>query len=133
MLPLFQTEPAPVTSTVLLREGEEEALPPMMPMLLNTLPLLVIVRLLPEPLAPTARLLLLLQTEPAPVTSTALLLEEALLPMKPAVLNTVPPLAIVRLLLEPWEPTRRKLLLLQTEPAPVTTTALLLAPTALPI
>ena len=88
-------------------------------------PPLVIVSTLPEPELPTVKLPLLFQTEPESLMLTMLLLAPALTPMEPVAVKTVPLLAIVRMLPEPAAPTMRSLRLLQIEPAPVTSTALL--------
>ena len=128
---LFQTLPAPVTSAALLLP--EVALP-MLPTTFFTVPPLVMVRLLPAPWLPTLRVPLLDQTEPEPVTITALLLALAEKPMWPVALDTVPPSAMISRLLEPAAPmVRLAPKVSQAEPVPVTVTVLLLAPIFWPI
>src|ERR1051326_1439616 len=97
-------------------------------------PLVRISRLLaPDP--PTASVLVLLQTEPAPVTVTKLFPLELADPMLPAVLMTCAPSEMVS-----WPfpallalPSVRLPMFLQIEPIPVTITELLLAPLNAPI
>jgi hypothetical protein len=81
-------------------------------------------RLLPDPLAPTVRVVVFNQRELVPVTSTELFEDEELLPMVPAVFLTVPPLEMARLLLDPLLPTLRVVAFDQTELLPVTSTEL---------
>jgi len=80
-------------------------------------------RLLPDPLAPTVRVVVFNQRELVPVTSTELFEDEELLPMVPAVFLTVP-LEMTRLLLDPLLPTLRVVAFDQTELLPVTSTEL---------
>src|SRR5262245_18768108 len=75
-----------------------------LPPVLRTSPLSEIVRLLPEPLAPTWRLLALVQSEPLPVTMTLLLLPEALPPALEAGVKSWPPLVTINWLPAPALP-----------------------------
>ena len=77
----------------------------MTPALLNTAPPFVMVKLLQEPELPTVRPPLLLQTEPGPVTTTALSTPLRLRPMMPLVSDTVAAFDRVSVLPEPAQPT----------------------------
>src|SRR5947208_3036943 len=69
-----------------------------------TRPLVQTTRPLEAPAQPTCRLRTLVRTEPAPMTVTRLLVEEAAKPITPAEDATVPPLVIRRWLLDPEPP-----------------------------
>ena len=90
---LLQRELVPVTTTELF---EEVVALPIVPAVSYTFPPSEITRLLLEPLDPTRRAALLLQSELAPVTTTELFEEVVALPIVPAVPVTLPPLEITR-------------------------------------
>ena len=129
VLEFDQRELLPVTSTELFEEVE--ALP-MVPVVFCTLPPLEITRLLPAPLLPTKKVVLL-QRELVSVTSTELFEEVEAFPMYPKVFCTLPPLEIVKLLLAPLMPTVRVVLLVQRELVPVTSTELFVEVEAFPM
>src|ERR1017187_9735083 len=118
---LLQTEPLPMIAITLFAARADE--PPTVPPLLVTLPPDVIVRVFPGPEEPTTRLPPLVHTEPVPETNAMLAL-----PLLPTValprLRTVPPLVMVsELPLQAGtKPRVMPLMLLQTEPVPVTNT-----------
>ena len=120
MLPPDQRELVPVTSTELFEDVE---LLPMFPDPI-TVPASEMTRLLPDPLLPTLRTPEFDQRELVPVTSTELFEDVELLPMVPALLFTVPPLEMTRLLPDPLLPTLRVVLFVQSELLPVTSTEL---------
>src|SRR6267142_6847670 len=68
----------------------------------------------------------LVQSEPGPVTTAALLLDEESLPTYPTVFRTTPPLLTTNWLPALPKPSTRSFALLQSEPEPVTTATLLL-------
>jgi hypothetical protein len=96
---------------------EEEVLDPITPLLLTTLPPLEIFIELLAPPKPIMRSLLLLQTDPLPVTRTELLEEEVLDPITPLLLTTLPPLEIFIKLLAPPTPIMRDELFVSWVPA----------------
>src|ERR1017187_3467732 len=119
----FQT-PLSTTRTLLLLEFS-----PTVQSRLNIMPPLLITKLfrLAAGVAPMKRSVLLLHTEPLSVTSTELL--TPLSPITPKVLITFPPLLTTTLLPLPLVPIFRLPALdplIQVDPAPVTTTLLLL-------
>src|ERR1043166_7512039 len=127
---LLQTEPLPVTITLLLFAL---AAPPMEAPALTTMALLLMTSWLPELAAPPrVSVLLLVQRELFPVMVTMLLFAPAALPMVPLVLRTRPPLVMTSRLLLPASPTMNVLTLDQMAP-PLTVAVLLPEPAALPI
>src|SRR5690349_15383309 len=98
-----------------------------MPTLLATTPPSLTVNWFPPPEWPTRNSPLLFQREPAPVTTATLLLASGLKPRKPALLATTAPLLTTSWFPLPLLPTRRMPLLVQREPAPVTSATLLFA------
>src|SRR5580658_7207077 len=122
-----QVEPAPVTINELLLLV---VVAPTRPKPKTTPPLLIVIEL-PQPLSPTATpaiktpLIILLQTEPAPVTSAVLLLLPGRFPSEAPPIAT-PPSLIVKELPEPSSPISNSVVVTQTEPGPVTMTVLLL-------
>src|ERR1043166_4302835 len=97
LLWICHVAPLPTTRTVLAPPLPKPAAnPPNAPPVLNTAPPLLMVRDWFKP--PTIKTEALLQTEPAPVTKTELLLPVFELPTVPPLLNTAPPLLIARLL-----------------------------------
>ncbi len=74
---LVQSEPTPVTRAELLREV---VFCPIFALVSKTVAPALIVRLLPEPAAPTVRVLVVFQREPVPVTKTELF-EELVRPL----------------------------------------------------
>src|ERR1041384_4881053 len=86
---LFQSEPVPVTRTVLLLL---EPLNPSNPIGSTTAPPLVMSTEFAEPEAPTLTSCRLVQSEPLPLTTKVLPLLEALIPSSPRGSYTAPPL-----------------------------------------
>ena len=102
------------------RVPEEPACDAMMTALAETDPPLATVRV-PSPASPIVRLLLLLQVDPVPVTSTLLLEAPAFIPRasRPSLTTEAPPSTTT---LAPWElfPTERGFVpVFQEDPAPV--------------
>src|SRR5438093_752820 len=92
-----------------------------------TAPPLVMTNWLAAPATPINKLLRLLQTEPLSVTNTVLLLLLVASPKLPnRSLETTPPLVMVNWLPAPVLPTFRSMVLLQTEPLPLTNAVTLL-------
>src|ERR1041384_4851243 len=120
---LLQVDPAPVTTATLLLAVNS---PPRNPLPFRTKPPSVMYSKLPAPELPTVSVPLLLQTDTARVTTATLLLADEVKPRAPKPLRTRPPLLMSRVLPALSKRAKRALLLLQTEPVPVTTATLLL-------
>ena len=121
---LSQSEFAPVTSTLLLKELPKAR--PIVPVVFRTVPPLEMTRLLPAPFTPTLRSMLV-HSESVPVTSTMLLEAPGAEPMTPADAATRPPLEMTMLLPLPPKPTRSSALLVSKVPGLRTLSVLLLS------